>query len=321
MDLSDSLNGAGGAVILRHGPSACAIAPAAGGAVAGWVTDTAGGPVNLMRRGRTGAVAGGPAFDLSCFPLVPFSNRVDRGRFRFGARAVELPVDRWNHPHAIHGHGWEAVWTVEEQDGDSLRIGYRHPAGAWPWPYRAEQTFRLTPDSLSITIAITNEGDEPMPAGLGLHPYFPRPPGTVLTARTGGVWTNGPSRLPERRDTVPPAWDTSRGLCLDGVDIDHGFFGWTGDAVVSWPNPPHGTADGFMPWGMSLSVEADPLFSHLLIYSPPDEEYVCVEPVSHMTNALNRMKEPGAGICVLFPGNHLSGCVTFRVNRNIPLVC
>lgn len=321
MDPSGALSFPGGVVILRHGPSACAVAPAAGGALAGWVTETSRGPVDLMRRGRPGAVAAGPAFDLSCFPLVPFSNRVDQGRFRFGERGVALPVDRWNWPHAIHGHGWEAVWAVDGRSGDSLHLSYRHPAGAWPWPYRAEQVFHLTGDGLSITIAITNEGDEPMPAGLGLHPYFPRPPGTVLTARTDGMWTNGPTRLPERRSAVPGQWDTRQGLCLDGVNIDHGFFGWAGGATLSWPDRPPGTEDGPIPWGMSLSVEADPLFSHLLIYAPHGEHYVCVEPVSHMTNALNRIKEPDTGICVLPPGKRLSGCVTFRINRNMPLVC
>lgn len=288
--------------------------------MAGWVTETSRGPVDLMRRGRAGALAAGPAFDLSCFPLVPFSNRVAEGRFSFNGRTVTLPVDRWNWPHAIHGHGWETAWTVDGGSGDRLSLSYRHPAGAWPWPYRAEQHFHLTPDTLSITIAIVNEGDEPMPAGLGLHPYFPRPPGTVLTARTDAVWLNGPTRLPERRVPVPPEWEMDRGLLLDGVALDHGFTGWSGEAVVSWPARPWGADGGAVPWGLSLTVEADPVFGHLLVYAPQGEDYVCVEPVTHMTDGFNHAEQVGTGICVLPPDNRLTGCVAFTINRNIPLV-
>lgn len=310
----------GDAIVLRHGPSTCAVAPAAGGAIAGWTLDTGNGPVDLMRRGRAGAVAGGPAFDLSCFPLIPFSNRVAEGRFRFRGRTVTLPVDPWNRPHAIHGHGWETAWTVDGRTESTLALSYRHRAGAWPWPYRAEQTFDLAPDGLRIAITIVNEGGEPMPAGVGLHPYFPRPPGTVLTARTGSVWTNGPTRLPERRIPVPPVWDMSRGLCLDGAELDHGFPGWDGTAILTWPPRPHDAVNGTVPWGLSLTVAADPLFGHLLVYAPPGEDYVCVEPASHMTDGFNRGEEADAGICVLDPDNHLSGCVRFQINRNMPLV-
>lgn len=298
-----------GTVVLRRGVFVCTLAPLAGGAIARWTIDTPAGVVDLMRPGRPGAVAGGPAFDLSCFPLVPFSNRIDEGRFRFNGRLITLPVDRWNRPHAIHGHGWEAAWLITGKDTDRLELTYRHPGGAWPWPYRAEQTFHLTETGLAVTLAIENEGDEPMPAGIGLHPYFPKPPGTILTARTDTVWANGPTRLPERRMAVPPAWDASTGLVLDDVDLDHGFAGWNGSATLAWPSR-----------GLSLSVEADPVFGHLLVYAPRGEGYVCVEPVSHMTDALNHTEEPDSGICVLSPGNRLSGCVCFSINVNMGLV-
>ena len=32
-----------------------------------------------------------------------------------------------------------------------------------------------------------------------------------------------------------------------------------------------------------------PLFGHLIVYTPPGEDFFCVEPVSHMTDAINRM--------------------------------
>ena len=39
-------------------------------------------------------------------------------------------------------------------------------------------------------------GPDPLPYGLGVHPWFPRTPGTRLTAPVQGVWLCGDDPLP-----------------------------------------------------------------------------------------------------------------------------
>ena len=53
----------------------------------------------------------------------------------------------------------------------------------------------------------------------------------------------------------------------------------------------------------------------LHVYSPPGEPFLCVEPVSHMPDALNRV-EPRAvtGLRELAPGEMLSAHVTLSVS-------
>jgi len=43
--------------------------------------------------------------------------------------------------HAIHGHGRGRSWQVVTARDDALTIAYEHAADAWPWRYRAEQSF------------------------------------------------------------------------------------------------------------------------------------------------------------------------------------
>ena len=48
-------------------------------------------------------------------------------------------------------------------------------ADEWPWRYRAEQQFQLNPSALTVSLSIENLAQSPMPAMLGLHPYFGEP--------------------------------------------------------------------------------------------------------------------------------------------------
>ena len=52
-------------------------------------------------------------------------------------------------------------------------LSFRHEAGEWPWDYEARQHFALDERGLSLRLTCRNTCGEPMPCGLGQHPYFP----------------------------------------------------------------------------------------------------------------------------------------------------
>lgn len=279
----------------------CTLCPQRGGGVARLAWHGPNGAVDLLRPASDWALRHGSAIDMGCFPLVPFSNRIAGGQFTFDGRRTQLPLDGDGNPHAIHGHGWRSAWTVEDASEAALRMVYRHTPGGWPWRYRATQTVVLEEDGFSLTLSLVNEDDRPMPAGIGLHPYFPKPPGTRLTARVASVWLNGPTILPAERAAVPPRWAFADGIVMDRTVLDNGFTGWDGQAALDWPT-----------LGLRLSIEAEGPFGHLIVYAPPDEDYLCVEPASHMTDAINRPEEPDAGLRRLEPGEALSGTLRLR---------
>lgn len=287
---------------LQAGPLRCALCPRVGGSIVRLALDTAEGPVDLLRPTSDGALTGGGADQFACFPLVPFSNRIAHGRFTFDGREVRLPCPPPHAPHSIHGHGWGASWRVEGLERRAARLAYTHAADSWPWSYTAAQSFALDPEGLTVTLELVNEGETAMPAGIGLHPYVAKPPRTRLTARAGSVWLNGRSILPDRRVAIPPEWDFAAGACVDGLAIDNGFPGWDGTAVVAWPDR-----------RLALTLRADPVFGHLIVYAPADGDFLCVEPVSHMTDAVNRAGEPDRGLVSLSPGQRLAGSVRFSV--------
>jgi aldose 1-epimerase len=287
-------------VELRDGDLTCVVSPACGGGIARFDLTRDGASWPLLRPEPPG---NRDPLDLGCFPLLPFANRVAGGRFTFGGETVTLPLNLPPHPHAMHGHGWQAAWSVIERTSSAAVLRYLHPADAWPFPYAAELRYSLIDGALDISIALANQGSRTMPAGIGLHPFFPKPPGTVLTTGVAGVWTNDGTGLPAERMPLPDGWNFPAGVQMDQTVLDNGFDGWNGKAFLDWPDR-----------GFGLSVEAGPPFDHLQIYAPFGRDFLCIEPISHMTDALNRAarNEPGTGLLSLAPGGILSGTVRLR---------
>src|SRR5262249_33303361 len=148
---------------------------------------------------------------LASFPLVPYSNRIRDGRFAFRGRTVSegvRPGTNW----AIHGHGRSTAWGVVEARDDALIIAYRDMPGDAPWRYRAAQRCLLAEDGLTVTIAVENLSDEEMPVGLGQHPYFPRTPGTRVTADAAEIWLPEAGQFPTTHALAPPDMDVRTGV-------------------------------------------------------------------------------------------------------------
>jgi aldose 1-epimerase len=293
-----------GVVTLSSGPAGCAIVPRAGGAVAGYWWEREGKRFDWLRPAPPRAVAGGEPEQMACFPLVPYGNRIREGRFLFCGREVLEPPPAPEARHAIHGHGWRRDWLVRECAEDRLVLEYQHEAAAWPWAYRARQTFVLTPESLVLGLEVENLSEDLMPAGLGFHPCFPRRLTALLSAETSGVWLTDAERLPTEKAAVPPGWDLAEGRPLADLTPDHVFTGWKGRAVIDWPEQ-----------GARLALEAcQPLLSFLAIHTPPQEDSFSLEPVSHCADAINLAREgvPDTGLRVLAPGARRSARLTLR---------
>ena len=280
------------------------VVPEAGGSLAAWRWETGGGTVDLLRVGHPAAVAAGGAGGLSCFPLVPYSNRIRRGRFTFEGREIALPLNFGDHPHSIHGQGWQAAWRVAEQDAGRVVLDYQHAADAWPFAYAARQTIALRPDGLEIALDLTNRSEEAMPAGAGLHPYFAGARAARLTAGVAGVWQVDDEVMPTAHTALPERWDLPRGRAVSELACDNVFTGWDGRARIERPDV-----------GLVLELEAARPLRFLVVYAPVGEDFFCVEPVSHATDAFNRAAagDPDTGMRVLAPGETLSAALSIAV--------
>ena len=247
------------------------------------------------------SIAGG------CFPLLPFSNRIAAGLLKVPEQAAyQLAINEPARGHAIHGHGRHHAWQVTDIAGDFIHLTYAHRAGdgGWIWPYRADMQLQLNAAGLSWSLAVENRHDHlPMPAGLGLHPYFPAPKGVRLTAPLTHIWRSDDSRIPHRPEALPEDFPNAGQAALP-AGLDVGFGGWSGSAVITWP--------GDRP---DMEIRADRMFSDLVIFTPPADDFFCVEPVSHAVNGFNAAAcgLPDGGLRLLASGERLQGMICFQV--------
>jgi len=264
----------------------------------------------LRYRGRdvlrpTPALASDP-FETAAFALVPFANRIAGGSFRSGAREVRIERNAPGQAHPLHGHAWRKPWRIESAAGARVTLSFEHPADSWPWRYAASQTLTLRPDGLELTLSVRNRDATPMPAGLGWHPYFHKGAGARLEAHVEGVWLTDAECLPVQLapGTRFGQWD--RGEALARLQfIDHCHTGWSGTARIVLPAE-----------RLCVALTASAPLRWLHIYNPPDKDFFCVEPVSHMPNALNRPEPPTVtGQKILEPGESLEGRVLLIVSE------
>jgi aldose 1-epimerase len=275
---------------LRSGPLELAIVPAKGGSVARF--DYLGPDRTPILRGTTRPDA--TVLDMGCFPLVPYCNRIRGGRFSFRGREIRQQPNMTGDVSPLHGHGWLAPWTLVEQDDCNAHLLYRHQPDEWPWEYGASQTFSLDDDGLQIILTCRNLSDEPMPCGLGLHPYFPCSPDTVLDTEVRDVWTVDAQVLPVKRLPASGRYELrNRKIC--GQSLDNGFSDWSGEASIRTPGAP---------FGLRMSSPDAHFFQ---VYSPEEGGLFVAEPVSHANAAMNEPEDewPNLGLRVLDLGEEM----------------
>lgn len=285
-----------GTIALAAGDYTLALDPARGGSVARF--DWRGKP--LFRPS-----SGAGIFDVACFVMVPFSNRIAHGMVRHPARTVRLAPNMpgTDHPHPMHGYGWLNAWDVIAAGTGSARLRYRHDADEWPWGFVADQDFELTDAGLVHRLSLRNLADEPMPGGLGYHPYFPCNAQTRYHGLHRGEWQVDGECLPLSLTEGEAPRDWWHGAPVATRAVDTAYTDRFGPLFITWPDR-----------AMVLVIEPSPALPHTVVYSPAGADHVCVEPVSHTTDAINRPR-PGDAMAWLPPGAALTAEVRYRAQE------
>ena len=273
----------------------CEIKPELGGCVAGlWLGD-----LPVLRSTPASALLS--VRQAGSYPLVPFSNRVGHATLKWQGTSHPLVQNNGPEPHAIHGVGWQRPWQVLDQGDDLLMLACEHRADAsWPFAFDASQTFRLHGGALEMTLSMTNQSASPAPAGLGWHPYFVKRASSHIAFEATGRWEMGGDKLPTHRQP-------SRGLdaaCAD-LDVDHCFDGWSGVVQLR---------DELLHTRMTSSLR------RLVAFTNSTRNFVAIEPVSHVNNAVNLLdlgsgQADDLGIRVLAPGESMSAQMSIHPER------
>ena len=225
--------------------------------------------------------------------LFPFPNRIEKGRFTWRGKDYELPVsDAFGN--AIHGFVMDRPWRVVAADSQlaiaefqlSLDAPERLPL--WPSDFLIEVRYTLREACLRADVRIVNAGNQPLPWGLGTHPYFKVPLSQrsqqdqcLVQVPATETWELIDCLPTGQRRPVEPRTDLRTGSELGSLKLDDVLTGLEVQRRTV-------TTQLFDPAaGLQVTQVTDDIFRECVVFTPPGRPCICIEPYTCVTNAIN----------------------------------
>jgi aldose 1-epimerase len=236
-------------------------------------------------------------FCWGAFVMAPWCNRIEAGSVAVGSRRITLDPN-FSDGSAIHGQVFARRW---EPQGDRSLI-VRAGGDEWPWEYEVGLNTDVVEGSLRIEQTLTNLAPDPMPAGIGLHPWFRRP--LEVAIRGDLVHKANTVSLPQPEPVSGPFDLREIGEMSDDLDAT-----WTrlDDPPVElrWPS-----------LGVHATMRIAAPGAYVVAASPSRLDAIAVEPETHAPQGLRRMLngEPGA-LMLLDPAQSINLRVEIAFKR------
>ncbi|MBO7245031.1 MAG: aldose 1-epimerase [Alphaproteobacteria bacterium] len=249
---------------------------------------------------------GDDANNSSMFVMVPFCSRIRGGSFVYWGITRKMQKNHPGIPDPIHGDGWKSSWEVISQTNTKIELKLIHNKedGGFPFSYESILSYELKDDQLKIHISVKNLNTLPMPCGFGIHPFFVKTKETELDFTSTVVWSNETDPIFDKPYTTPDTWQFDGGKPIKNAVFDTCFGGFNGQASILYPD-----------LGVSVSIQADEIFGHSILYSPRGKNYFCLEPVTNATNAFNLAANGsiGTGMKSIGPNQKISGSISLTI--------
>lgn len=283
------------------------ILPETGASVAYGRVNVKGKWVNLLRPTPEADLTN--AFNTASYLLIPWSNRLRNSQFTYNGIDYKLrPVEKFGI--AIHGAVLEHTWRIVESDDRHIILrfdSHQHKNVNFPFAFSAKVTYFLEDRDFNIHVELRNEDGRRMPAGFGHHPYFLRHPDGIEDTPEVEIPCDKAYELvnalpTEAAKPIPKQLDFRQQRPLGDEFIDDLLTGRQTDKPIKIVFPKTGA---------QLTMYSDPIFSHTVLYSPPQKPYFAIEPVTNANDGFNLHAQgiEGTGVFVLQPGTAQDGSV------------
>ncbi|HWE87872.1 MAG TPA: aldose 1-epimerase family protein [Pseudonocardiaceae bacterium] len=240
--------------------------------------------------------------------LVPWPNRVAGGQWRWQGRPEQLAITEPARGNAIHGLVRRKPWQVESRADDRISLTVDIPAeDGWPVPLRTAIEYTVDDRGLTVRHTVRNLGDEPVPFGVGTHPY-PRAGTSAIDACE--LRLAAATVLPLDPDTMVPSGPA---VPVDGTEYDfrtpRSLAGASLDTPFGGCEPAEDGLIHHRLTGQDGGVElwAEPDFRWVQVFLtdgfPGQDSAVAIEPMTCPPDALNS----GVDLIVLPPRETWTG--------------
>jgi len=218
--------------------------------------------------------------------LIPFPNRISKGRFEWSNRKFHFEVNDAENCAALHGFGPKVPFKVDRfslaKNTGSVTMSYLHRMNKqhehYPFFIHFELKLGINTVSKRATwqLNATNLGAESAPVGLGWHPYFLLP----------GRFEECSLHLPQHEEVVltnaMPRGERRKGQALRSINAD-----WDNCFALLDRTK---REVGLKGPRYSLSLRQFGNTRYTQIYVPGDKKSIAIEPMTCGVNAFNISK-------------------------------
>jgi aldose 1-epimerase len=109
--------------------------------------------------------------------LFPWTGRVENRQYTFHKKKYKLVDEDNKNPYALHGLVKNQNFTLLKRTKNSVKLelklkASKFKAKGYPFGAVISVVYTLLNNGFSVYTAVTNNGEETLPFGLGFHPYF-----------------------------------------------------------------------------------------------------------------------------------------------------
>jgi aldose 1-epimerase len=227
--------------------------------------------------------------------LFPFPNRIRSGRFSWNGKDYHIPESNasYNAGNAIHGFCLDRPWRVTSHGPDfaagtfQLSRDAADRASYWPTDFRIEVRYSVRDGRLRADFLIVNPATEPLPWGLGTHPYFKLPLSAkskaarcLISAPAAQEWELIDCLPTGRVLAVSESKDLREGAYFDTLKLDDVLTGLGNAPVIEC-----GIMDEQA--GLQITQRFPKEFRELVVFTPHNRDAFCLEPYTCVTDAIN----------------------------------
>jgi len=275
---------------------------------------------------------GNQVFKIGGAILLPFANRI-RGKVSPDGKTITATVAghtltlpaNWSgdepgaERHAIHGLMRRSQFhDVDVRNGpkDSTATAALHAGnfeGRWLSDTDVRVQVVLTHDAFEMSVTARNVGHQPLPMGIGWHPYFLLPGGDRQQVRlhlpsdTRAVMNNYQDSFTTGQRVqvqgTPYDFSASGGRPLGQQYLDDNFSNLQSSADGSTVSE---LIDPAANYGLRL-ITLSPEIKSIQVYAPPKKNFVAIEPQFNLPDPYNKnWGDVDTGMVLLKPGQSVS---------------
>ena len=257
-----------------------------------------------------------PGYNYGIPVLYPTPSLVESNRYIF--MGEEIHQMKNGKKYELHGLVFDEPWNYEQplinETGITLKTSITFTKEsklfpAFPFENNLNLSFTLLKDRLRFDYEVDNIGGKPLPYGFGLHPYF-----KTFGERKDNLIQAEVEKAYTTEDLLPTGKiysvegtieDIRNPTPLTNLDLDHVYYGVT---------PGTNVRTIFKKIHLQVSLKASEDFTHLVVYTPINEKFFCVENYTCPTDAHNLYAKGFrdiAHLLIVEPGKKMSGWVEY----------